>query len=208
MGRLSRLSKKFAKDVADGGNKFAKDIAKDVAQGEEYGQLSDGAISHAFTWEVFITDMIDTFTTGLGAKSATQDNRASGTSYDVLFCTSMASQSQMSGHFMKLSNIRIGSETVQPLYPAAWLLGSDGKGTWKSAQSLKPMSVEYTSSSLSGWWSTPPVKKLVLDTPSIGKVTSMSSAAVGALGSPQLQQEAVSAKFQGSWEKEMEGIAA
>jgi len=201
---VTKIAQSFSSYYGETLKLLSNKFARDVADGETDGQLADGAISHALTWELFVTDMIDTFTTGLGAKSATQDNRASGTSYDVLFCTSMASQSQMSGPFKKLSNIRIGFETVQPLYPAAWLLGSDGKGTWKSPQPLSTMSVEYTSSSLSGWWSTPPSSQLVLDTPSIGKVTSMSSAAVGALGSPQLQQEAVSAKFQGS---EMEGNA-
>jgi len=162
--------------------------------GGYYSQLLEGAVNHAFTWELFVTAMLETFTEGMGEKSATQENRATGTSYDVLFCTSIASKSQMTGIAEDMSNIRLGSDPVQPLYPAAWLLGSDGDGTWKIPHSLSKMTVELAAS-MSSWWSPPPAEPAVLDTPSIGKVASMSSAAAGLLGAPQLLHRAISYYF-------------
>jgi len=119
-----------------------------------------------FNWQDFISTMINTFTWHIADIPAQASYRVGGTTYDLVVCTSLPSQSEMDcessacndlgdggdsfGPLVKLEDKRTGDVISDWVLPAAWVVpmytgDSSEEGFWMSPTAMSTLQViDYT----------------------------------------------------------------
>jgi len=176
----------------ENGNSMTATFSKFIGiMSKKYQGMMVWAWGNSLNWEMFITGMIDAYTPGLAQRQATFDNRQGQQHTDILVCTSLPTESQMSRNDGRTTIWKNGEASPDRVMPIGLVIPGKNRGNsqahWFSPQ--QPLDHLEVKTNWNWWWQSS-THKLHIPIPSVGKVAAASSAAVGFMSSPPMLKNA------------------